>query len=187
MRKILVVGTKETHKTSLVEAAIRGMMNGKISHINLNKLTALRTFDGNGSLQDVYLSLYDELDKKLESLNSNGSANSDVVIESYYTLDTKSGFIPLLTDRFFKLFKPDVIVLLENPEESLKNHTQGALLKNQQKINREYGIRHSSSFGTALKVISVNPVHQAVAIRDIQDSIRSTLQPIKQNSVLVKA
>ena len=136
MRKILVVGTKETNRSSIVESAMKGMMNSSsISHINLNNLTAIKTFTGTESLQDVYISLYDELDKKLKSLESNGSRNSTVVIESFLTLNTKSGFVPLITDRFFKLFKPDAIVLLEAQEESLKNHKEAASLLVQQKIN----------------------------------------------------
>lgn len=185
MRKVLVVGTKETHRLSLVESAIKGIMNGgNIGHINLNKLSAIKNYAGNGSLQDIYISLYDELDRKLQAMDSNGA--STVVIESYYTLDTHSGFVPLLTDRFFKLFKPESIVLLENPEDSLKNHKESTLLKDQQKVNREHGVRHSSTFGTSLKIVPVNPVHQAVSVRDIQDAIRN--QPTKQlNSSLVKA
>jgi len=185
MKKILVVGTKETNKLPLVESAIRGIMNGgNVGHINLNKLSAIKAYTGNGSLQDIYISLYDELDRKLEAMGSNGA--STVVIESYYTLDTHSGFVPLLTDRFFKLFKPDSIVLLENTEESLKNIKESTLLKDQQKVNREHGVRHSSTFGAPLKTISVNPLQQAVAVRDIQDAIRS--QPTKQlNNGLLKA
>ncbi len=177
MKKVLVVGTKETHKLPLVESAIRGMMNGgNLGHINLNKLSAIKSYSGNGSLQDIYISLYDELDKKLQAMDSNGA--SSVVIESYYTLDTQSGFVPLLTDRFFKLFKPDVIVLLENSEESLKSYKDASQLKEQQKVNREHGVRHSSTFGTALKIVPVNPLQQAVAVRDIQDAIRN--HPTKQ-------
>ncbi|MBI4163858.1 MAG: hypothetical protein HY512_03275 [Candidatus Aenigmarchaeota archaeon] len=187
MRKILVVGTKETNRSSIVESAMKGMMNSSsISHINLNNLSAIKAFTGAESLQDIYISLYDELDKKLKSLEFNSPKNSTVVIESFLTLNTKSGFVPLITDRFFKLFKPDAIVLLETPEESLKNHKEAASLSEQQKINRDYSVKQSSSFETLLKIVKVNPIQLAVAIRDVQDSIRSPtqvpkslLQPLK--------
>ncbi len=175
MRKILVVGTKETNRSCLVESAMKGMMNNNsISHINLNNLSAIKAFTGAESLQDIYISLYDELDKKLKSLEYNGSRNSTVVIESFLTLNTKSGFVPLITDRFFKLFKPDAIVLLETPEESLKNHKDAVSILEQQKINRDYSVKQSSSFETLLKIVKVNPIQLAVAIRDVQDSIRSS-------------
>ncbi|HLD41691.1 MAG TPA: hypothetical protein VJB06_01525, partial [archaeon] len=90
------------------------------------------------------------------------------------TINTQYGYVPILTERFFSIMKPDSILLLENRLEDFKDSQRELLLvKEQQEINRSYCIKFSSEFSLPLKIIKVNKSELKQTVREIQEYLLS--------------
>ncbi len=172
MKLILVAGTDHTEKNKLIGMAISTLNNGNgykdFSHVNFSGLNSVKNgFLGLNNIKESYLGVYDDLEKSL----SNSKRNAfNIVLDASFAIDTPYGYAPLLTDRFFSIFRPDAIVLLENKLEDFKDNPRELLkVKDHQEINRAYCFKFASQFSVPVKIIKVNKGEMKMTVKDIQD------------------
>ena len=175
MKLILVTGIEQTDKNRLLGMSISTMNNGTwykdFFNINLNAMRSVSNSFFAGDIKESYLSIYDDLEKVLTTSKRNAF---NIVLDAPLTINTQYGYVPILTERFFSIMKPDSILLLENRLEDFKDSQRELLLvKEQQEINRSYCIKFSSEFSLPLKIIKVNKSELKQTVREIQEYLLS--------------
>lgn len=172
MKLILVTGIEQTDKNKLIGMAISTLNNGNgykdFSHINFDGLDSVRTgFLRLADVKESYLSLYEELEKQLTSSKRNAF---NIVLDASFTINTSYGYVPLVTERFFSIFRPDVIVVLEARLEDYKDNPKVFYaVKEQQEINKMYCVKYAANFGIPIKIIRVNKSEVRSTVKEIQD------------------
>jgi len=176
MKLILVGGLEQTNKNKLLGMAISTLNNGNgykdFNLINFNGATSVRdSFLVNGNLKETYLSMYDDLQKTLTNSKRNAF---NIVLDAALTVNTEYGYMPLLTENFFRIFKPNAMLLIENKLEDFKENPRDLLsVKEHQEINKSYAIKIASEFGIPVKIIKVNKTELKSTVKDIQDYLVS--------------
>ncbi|MBI5061631.1 MAG: hypothetical protein HZB67_04945 [Candidatus Aenigmarchaeota archaeon] len=172
MKLILVTGIEQTDKNKLLGMAVSTLNNGtgykEFYNINFNGMDSIKNgFIRLSDIKNSYLSIYDELEKVLNSSKRNAF---NIILDASFTLNRGYGYIPLITDRFFSLFKPDVVLLIENKLEDFKdNPREFHMIKDQQEINRAYCVKFASDHGIPMKAIRVNRTEIKATVKEIQD------------------
>ncbi len=176
MKLILVSGIEQTDKNKLLGMAISTLNNGTgykdFYHIDFSGMNSVK--NGFARLSDVknsYISMYEDLERVFSSSKRNAF---NIVLDASFTINKGYGYVPLITDRFLSLFRPDVIMLIENRLEDFKDiprefHT----IKEQQEINRAYCIKFASEFGIPMKIIKVNKSEIKATVKEMQDYLSS--------------
>ena len=176
MKLILVTGIEQTDKGKLLGMSISTLNNGQgykdFNYINFDGLRSVK--NGFVRLKDVknsYLSVYDDLENLLNDSKRNAF---NLVLDASFTLNTSYGYVPLITERFFSIFKPDVILLLENKLEDFKdNPREFYSIKEAQEINKMFCVKFASEFGIPIKIIKVNLSEIKSTVREIQNYLTS--------------
>ncbi len=120
--------------------------------------------------------LRDEIHKKLEK-KIKSCKKPLVVINGYFTIKTYHGYVPVMTDQFFKKLRPDMIILMEAdvPEKSRHLLKKGPdyldSLKLQQEIDRNCASLYASVTNAVLKIIKVRHGDVKTAIRKLTDTL----------------
>ena len=172
MKLILVAGTEHTDKSRLIGTAISTLNNGNgykdFSHINFNGMESVKnSFSGLSDMKESYMNMYEDLEKVLTNSKRNAF---NIILDASFALDTHYGYVPLLTERFFSIFKPDAILLLENKMEDFKDNPRELLkVREQQEVNRAYCIKFASQFSIPVKIMKVSKTDIKGSSKEIQD------------------
>ena len=161
MKLIFIAGIKEIDKSAIIKIAIKrfGKEKSNLTLINFSELQSLEvdferiTYDEIKNLTD---SLYNELDKKINPLLKD--PNSFIVVDGFFTVRSKKyGHIPVITEKFFKVFNPNIIITVEAPPEALTSKEELAkLIREEQTINKIYAVRSASLIGSPIKIIKLS-------------------------------
>ena len=176
MKLILVTGIQQTEKNKLLGMSISTLNNGQgykdFNHINFDGMDSVR--NGFIRLKDAknsYLSVYDDLENVLNDSKRNAF---NLVLDASFALNTSYGYVPLITERFFSIFKPDVILLLENKLEDFKdNPREFYSIKEQQEMNKFYCVKFATHFGIPVKIIKVSRSEIKSTVKEIQNYLLS--------------
>jgi adenylate kinase len=115
--------------------------------------------------KDIISSFYTELEKRM--IESMKEVRKDMIINGYLTLDTPNlGYVNILPDSFFRVFKPDMLVILEK-EDSGDEHTE-----EYQNINRYYGVSYALMCSAGLKIIKVKEDEMMKAVEELSSLIK---------------
>ena len=158
MRLIFISSLPELEKKSTIKIAMKrfGREKKGLKIIHFDELDSLiKDFNKipKEKLEALGDEVYDELEKKLED---SISREDIVVIEGYFTVRSKLGFLPLITEKFFKVYKPNAVVLVETfPDLLSPDKKTVEELRDQQLINRIYAVRSASIAGSAIKIIRI--------------------------------
>ena len=176
MKLILVTGIEQTDKGKLIGMAISTLNNGMgykdFYHIDFSSINSVKNgFIRLGDIKNSYLSMYDGLEKVLNGSKRNAF---NIILDVSFTVSRGYGYVPLITDRFLNLFKPDVILLIENKLEDFKENPREFLsIKEHQEINKAYCIKFASDFGIPVKIIKVNRAEIKATVKEMQDYLSS--------------
>ncbi len=176
MKLILATGIQQTDKNKLLGMAISTLNNGQgykdFNCINFDGLNSVR--NGFIRLKDIktsYLSVYDDLENLL---NDSKRSAFNLVLDASFTLNTPYGYVPLITERFFSIFKPDVILVIENKLEDFKdNPREMYAIKEQQDMNRVFCAKFASQLSIPVKIIKVNRTEIRSTVKEIQAYLAS--------------
>ncbi len=176
MKLILVTGIENMEKNKLLSMAMGALNNGsaykEFCHVNLNALDSVK--NGFLRLEDMkksYLSIYDEIEK---TLNNSKRSAFNIVLDASFSLNKPFGYVPLITDRFFSIFRPDVMLIIESKLEDFRENPRELLaVRDHQEINRSYCMKFAADYGIPVKIIRVNRSEVKATIKEIQDYLTS--------------
>ena len=161
MKLIFIAGIKEIDKSSIINIAIKrfGREKSNVSLINFSGLESLEmdferiTYDEIKNLTDK---VYNELQRKINPLLKDSDAC--VIIDGFFTIRSrKYGHIPLVTEKFFKVFNPNIIIVVEAlPENVAFDEEVAKLIREEQTINKIYAVRSASLIGSPIKIIRMS-------------------------------
>ncbi len=161
MKLIFIAGIREIDKSSIIKIAIKrfGREKNNLTLINFSELESLEvdfeqiTYDQIKNLPD---SIYSELERKLNTVLKD--PDSFVVIDGFFTVRSKKyGHIPVITEKFFKVFSPNIIITVEaSPEALTQKEDLVKLIREEQTINKIYAVRSASLIGSPIKMIKVS-------------------------------
>jgi len=176
MKLILATGIQQTDKNKLLGMAISTLNNGQgykeFNLINFDGLNSVRNgFIRLKDVKDSYLSVYDDL----ENLVSNSRRSAfNLILDASFTVNTSYGYVPLITERFFSIFKPDAILVIENKLEDYKDNPRELYsIREQQDMNRMFCIKLASQFSIPVKIIKVNRTEIKSTVKEIQNYLAS--------------
>ncbi len=199
VKLILVTGVEDSGKDTILEMVLKGSDNTlpKFDYIKFDDLVfknpkAVSSRFGHRALAesmefseniDQIISARQEIYKKLEKkINSNLKENTFVIVNGYFTMKTLRGYVPVISEQFFRAFKPEMIVLMEADISP----TNGHLLKSghdhmdavmlQQEINRNYASLYASATDAVLRIIKVKHCGVKDAIRDLREALRFAMK-----------
>ncbi len=173
MKLILVTGLRETEKDSIVEMALNksSTTRKRFKYVNFEKSDTVSSGITNlNHLKDFHLTLHDEIEQAITGSRREGL---NVIVNGNFTIKTDLGYVPLLIDGFFRGFKPDIIVILENRLNELVDNPRKALeIKEQQEIDRGYASRYAAMLGIPLKIIKVSKQNISHSIKEFSETLK---------------
>lgn len=159
MRLIFIGSLPELEKKSTIKIAMKrfGKKKKNLKIIHFDEMDSLiKDFNNltKEELESLGDQVYDEIEEKIgDTLASDGV----VVLDGFFTIRSKLGHIPLITEKFFKVFQPNQIVLIETYPDLLSSDSKVVdELKEQQIINRIYAVRSASLIGSPIKIIKMD-------------------------------
>ena len=179
MKFILVAGVEELGKDSIVKLTLErfgrsfsgfGYINFDNMDVFKHRIAGINSFD---RLKDSFLKFYEELDAALIEMKKK-SYRENILINGYLTLRSEFGYVPLVTDNFFRVFKPDIIVLIEGFPEELGIKPEKAMdMREHQAVNRVTAIQYASELGIPLKVIRLKKSEATKCIQELYELLKS--------------
>jgi len=161
MKIVFIAGIKEIDKSSIINIAIKrfGREKSNVSLINFSRLQSLEmdferiTYDEIKNLADK---VYSEIERKIGPLLKDPDAC--IIIDGFFTVRSKKyGHIPLVTEKFFKVFNPNIIIVVEAlPENFALNEDVAKLIREEQTINKIYAVRSASLICSPIKIIRLS-------------------------------
>ena len=158
MKLIFIAGIREIDKSSIIKVAIKrfGKEKSNVTLVSFSDLESLEIdFDrlSYDEIRNLTDNLYNELERKISPVLKD--PNSFVVIDGFFTERSKKyGHIPLITEKFFKVFNPNIIIAVEAVPETLAvNEDTAKLIREEQTINKIYAVRSASLVGSPIKII----------------------------------
>lgn len=169
MKLIVILGAQESSKDALVSLLLRGASDLKLSCLQFQNI--IEKWEGAASRAAITKKLESQLAAMLKS----GKGN--VLVNGYVTMDTAIGFIPLLQPDVFDVFRPDMILLVEDQTKLAFRGTRDTqqVLAEQQRLNRVYATVYSAMSGAPLKVMTVNPQHLRTASSELLALMKEVL------------
>ncbi|MBI4176495.1 MAG: hypothetical protein HY518_04770 [Candidatus Aenigmarchaeota archaeon] len=173
MKVVFIGGSKESSKDAIVNLIVksRGVLPEfeyvrltDVSNINIRELWKSRA-----EQLKLRNGLYAKLKKKMDEFQKREVAN--VIVNCYFTVDTRHGFFPLISEELIKMVKPDMILVIE--EDSRKPHIKYPdeveklkRMVSQQEVNIHYAGLYSYLTTAHLKVIRVRRGHVKAALKE---------------------
>ncbi|MFH1364535.1 MAG: AAA family ATPase [Candidatus Aenigmatarchaeota archaeon] len=180
MTKILITGTKESSKDSILDLVLSGS-KALPSYKLIDMKPIIRTsipkkigevkksisFD-DFKMKDM-MAIKENVNKELDLTLSKAAKKEHVILSGYFTIRTRAGYVPLFTEKVMNKFKPDVIINLEldkNPHLS-NNPAEAVRILRHQHANRMLASSYSASVGSILKTIRVHERNIKYAINEL--------------------
>lgn len=171
MKSIMVSGVKETEKDSLIEICVK-RSGLKIYLLSFKQLIPkkfkpfdIKTLEEAEEFKRV-------LKKHIEiAVCRYAKENKPLVVNGFFTVKTRLGSIPVLSESFFHLFKPSLFLILEiDPSEFPKDLAKK--IEEEQAINREQAELFSTCIGCPFKIIRVEKNNIKETLDKIIDTFR---------------
>ena len=168
MKMIFVSGLKDVDKDTIVDLAIKNSGKlGKTSHVDMAGSLDEDLLKAGSSViaRQIARSFYEDMEKKM--IQKLKGREEDVMVSGYLTVKHPGlGFLACLPDDFFRVFRPDAIVLLEKDglEDDDREH---------QRLNRNYAANYALMSGASLKIIKMSKDNMMNAVRELGNMIRS--------------
>jgi adenylate kinase len=110
--------------------------------------------------------MLDKLNERLEKASIDAlKSNSNVILAGRLTVPGRAGYVPLISERFFEKFRPDMILLFERDtsvsDEFLVRKRFGSRegiegVAEQQQLNRSFASDYAARSGASVKIIKIN-------------------------------
>jgi adenylate kinase len=194
MKLILVTGLEDSGKDTILDMVLQGSKQTlpDFDHIKFDELIFKKTksvssrfghsalaesMDFSKNIDQIIKTRQDIYSKLEKNIKANIEAKKSVILNGYFTMKTRRGFVPIISEQFFKTFKPDMIVLME-ADASIKNghivkkgpdHIESVKL--QQEINRNYASLYASTTDAVLVIIKVSHGDVKSAIRELRSCL----------------
>jgi adenylate kinase len=172
MKLVLIAGSRETDKESIIGLALERLrsLGPRFKYLDLDKL-GIKPGPGLGNLKAFPSRLHEKLEKELVS-ELKGEKNH-MIISGSLTIKTPYGIFPTLTEGFFRVFKPDSLIILESSPGDLVRHPEASHeILRQQDLDRNYGIMYASISGSMVKVMTIEKSNIAIAVKELLQYLR---------------
>lgn len=165
MKFIFVTGSSGIDKRTIVDLALqRAGRKGKFRVVDLDSKGMLSEDVQNApdieTARQVLSKFYKDMENAVISDLKDQKGN--VIVIGYLTLATNYGYMSVMPDEFFRSFRPDNIVILEN-----------AKTDEHENINRYYGTMYSSLSGSVLKIIRFTENRMMNAVVELSGLLKS--------------
>ncbi|MBI4020357.1 MAG: AAA family ATPase [Candidatus Aenigmarchaeota archaeon] len=180
MRIVFIGGSKDSSKDAIVNQVVRA--KSALPEYEYMKLSDAVHVD----VKHVWKSRQEQMKlrhgiqaavkKRLEELAEKETRN--VIINGYFTIDTKHGFFPLLSEDLLRSLHPDAILVIEedigNPHMKLPDDMEKfRRMLAQQEVNIHYAGLYSYLTGANINVIRVRKGHVKRALLETITAIRN--------------
>lgn len=176
MKLILIAGSEEADKDSVIRLALERLRNF---------IPGFRYVDADGlgvklgqKLEEVksfHSRLYEKLEKALVSELRSGK--SHIILNGSLTMGTPYGSLPALSQEFFRVFRPDALVIMESsPGDLVRNPRASEEIIRQQELDRSYGAMCASISDTPLKLITIEESNIALSVNELLEYLRMVLK-----------
>jgi len=199
MKLILVTGVEDSGKDTILEMVLQGSKNRlpdfdyvKFDDLVFKKAKSVSSRFGHRALAesmefseniDQIIKTRQEIYTKLEKkVKTDVKTNMFVIINGYFTMKTLRGHVPIISEQFFRAFRPELIVLMEADVSDRNRHLlkKGSdhmeSVKLQQEINRNYASLYASATDAVLKIIRVKHGDIKSAIVDLRDVLKFAMK-----------
>mgnify|MGYP000356637450 CR=1 FL=1 len=186
MRFLLVTGVEESNRDEITGLALRGVKKSlpnfrylRFSDI-MNIPEGTSCLSGDETIDDIH-KIREKFRRRLKKmLVSEMKKGTNVIVSTYLTLNTRYGYLPLLSCEFFSVFRPDMLVLMEVETDVKGSRVKRifgsrenlGLIEEQQRINREYAVQCLSVSDSFLKILRVQPDNIKRTLREVSEIIR---------------
>lgn len=173
MKLIFVSGLKDVDKKTIVELALqRSGRKREFTVIDFDMIEdvseEIEVISDIGTARKLLSKFYENLEKDV--ISALKEQNGSLIVSGHLTFRTRHGYIRAVPDDFFRSFKPDSIVILEE-QPNFNEKTDPAKVE-QQHINRYFGTIYSSTSGSTFKIIRFNEKRMMEAVGELSDIIR---------------
>lgn len=176
MKLVLIAGLEETDKDSVIGLALERLRNfnprfkymeaGKLGVKPGQKLDEVKAFPSR---------LHEKLEKALVSELRGGK--SHIILNGYLTMKTQYGYSPALTAEFFRVFRPDSVIIMESsPGDLVRNPKASEEILKHQELDRSYGAMCASLSDSPVKLITIEKSNIALAVNELLEYLRMVLK-----------
>ncbi len=172
MKLVLITGSPETDKDSVIELTLDRLrsLNPRFRYLELDKL-GVKPGQGPDDFRSFPSRLRERLEKELVS-ELRGSRNH-IILNGCLTLKTPYGIFTCLTQEFFRVFKPDSLVILESsPGDLVRDPRASHETLRQQDIDRCYAIMYASLSASPLMVMTIERSNIALVVKELLGYLR---------------
>ena len=162
---VLIAGLQESSKDTILEVLLEDRSVPDFEHITLEGIESHQK-DMKKFLQDSCRNIERSV---IESLK----ARKNVIINVPFTIETKQGYVPVLSGEFFGVVKPDVLILIEDVPDIRLPKEKRKGMQVQQELDKKCATQYSSDAKSPLKMIRIKPGGMKESIREIKDVIKS--------------
>ncbi|MFH1978043.1 MAG: AAA family ATPase [Candidatus Aenigmatarchaeota archaeon] len=184
--KILITGTRESGKDAILDLVLEGSRKllprfeySRFHDIMKKSLPKERDVIRKATSFDNFNA------KQISDIKSNFEKNAiaeftrlaksqNLIISGYFTIRAKQGYIPLISEKFFKKFSPDVIINLEMraPDKPKpKDMPEIAGILKHQETNRIMAVSLATLTGTTVKTIKVRHGNIKYALKELSKTL----------------
>ncbi len=172
MKLVLITGSPETDKDSVIDLALERLRNfrPKFKYLDLDKL-GVKPGLSLENLRSFPSRLHEKLEKELVS--ELRGEKSHIIINGCLTLKTPYGCFPALSQEFFRVFKPDSLIILESsPGDLVRDPEASHEILRQQDLDRNYGIMYASLSDSPVRVITIEKGNVALAVKELLEYLK---------------
>ena len=187
MRTVLVVGDKEAGKDDLIEFVLeRGKKilpdYGYLKFDEYLIKDVYQTYDkGFNGITKFRKDFHKKVTKRFGELKRK---HKNIIINAHFFTELKHGFVSIVSDELFNVFKPDAVIVIElYPKKDdprfrymfRKDITDLKGLRLEQDIIRKFATMYTSSNDSILKVVQVDKDNVNHAFREVMNTITFVL------------
>lgn len=176
MRLVLIAGSQEADKDSVIGLVLERLrnFNPRFKYMELDKMGV----EPGNKLEDLKgfpSRLHERLEKELVS-ELKGNKNH-IILNGYLSLKTPYGYFPALSHDFFRVFRPDSLIILESsPADLVRNPKVSEEILRRQELDRTYGIMYASLSDSPIRTITIEKSNIALAVKELLGYLRTLLK-----------
>jgi len=184
MKTILVVGDRESGKDDLLEFVLdRGKkVLPKFGYLRFDDFLVkdvYRTYNKN--LKGIRKFQVDFQKKVTKAFEEMKKEHNNIIINGHFFAELRHGFMPLMSQELFKVFKPDALIIIElypqkvDPRFKMFKKRDPINIRNlrlQQDITRKFATMYISSGDVMLRVVQVNKDDVKQAFTEVMETVK---------------
>ena len=172
MKLILIAGSPETDKDSIIDLTLDRLrsFSHKFKYLDFDKL-GVKPGQRLEDLKTFPSRLHGRLEKELVS-ELRGD-KSHIILNGYLTLKTPYGIFPVISQEFFRVFRPDALIILESsPGDLVRDPRASHEILRQQELDRNYGIMYASISDSFINVMTIEKSNVALAVKELLEYLK---------------